>query len=63
MWRKARKVWKRKDCNICKTGTKKLIAIQSNAKTFPLRCSLMKIREWFSKQALKHLLFKNILEI
>ena len=42
MWRKAWKLWKRKGCNICKTGTKELIAIQSNDKTFPLRSSLMK---------------------
>ena len=50
MWRKARKVWKRKVCNICKTGTKKLIAIQSIAEIFPLRCSLMKyVKDFRSK--------------
>ena len=40
-------VWKWKACNICKTGTKKLTAIQFNAKKFPLICSLMKICQWF----------------
>ena len=53
-------VWKSKACNICKTGTKKLIAIQFN------ECqnisSLMKIYELFSRQTLNNALFKNIHE-